>query len=174
MQPTYRFIVPAALLLLCACTAAQPSVQPSNTAASSSSLAEPRASSGQTAYVDSVCDGEVPADWHTRSAADQAVWNKEGTVTPPTTITAKYIVENLDMAPLYKPALVSIADAGTVLLGRSEDPGAEDANRNQVDFLRISAAEMKLLRDSKDISQSWRWETVVVGGMNVDVLRKNI
>ena len=91
-------------------------------------------------YVAGICGSEIPATWHVRSANDQALWNREGNDSPPSVLTADMIFQKLqagDAVP-FKPAVFSMAESDIPLTGHSEDPGAEDANRNEIDVLHIT------------------------------------
>jgi len=98
-------------------------------------------------YVKGICNADIPSTWHVRAAADQAAWNRQGNFAPNGTLTADYIFDTLKSgySTLIKPAFYSLAESGTLLLGYSDDPGAEDANRYEIDVLRLSPEEFDRL-----------------------------
>jgi hypothetical protein len=173
-------ILPAVFLtvLLVACDTTAPS-QPVETP-----LAATEASSSVSSvadeplppvtYVSGVCGSEIPSTWHTRSAADQAVWNREGNIPPSAMLTADAIVESfIDRdAPLFKPAVFSMADVDTGLFGHTDDPGSEDPNRNEIDILRLSAGELTKLMDMLEVApEEYAWDALYVGGHEVRLLK---
>ncbi len=101
------------------------------------------------AVTPNLCGVDIPPSWHIRSTTDQMAWNREGNVTPPAQLTAEDVFQSLqsgDVVP-FKPAIFSLADSETALPGHSEDPGAEDANRQEIDVLQMSGAEVQSLRE---------------------------
>lgn len=116
-------------------------------ASSASSQEEEEIAAVPVTYVKGICNADVPSTWHVRSAADQAVWNTEGNFASNGTLTADYIFDTLKSgySTLIKPAFYSLAESGTLLLGHSDDPGAEDANRYEIDVLRLPSEEFDRL-----------------------------
>lgn len=176
-----RVLAPVALFALTSCATA-PATQGSN-ATSSSALQSSGFSSTATSsaqrvtLVRGVCGGDVPSTWHVRSAADQAIWNREGNITPPSILTADLIFEALykgDAVP-FKPAIFSMASADTVLAGHAEDPGAEDANREEIDVLHITGKDVNALlarvRALQTPLNSYYATTSVIGDREALVLR---
>jgi hypothetical protein len=132
------------------------------------------------AYVPAVCGSKWPSTWHVRSSQDQAIWNTTGNGTVPAELTAQNFFQSLAstnigttaLYPRFKPALLSVAASGTMLLGHSEDPGAEDSNRLELDVLRMNATEMRALLDRLQTPPSnFAWTTAQVGGVFVPALR---
>jgi hypothetical protein len=125
-------------------------------------------------YVDGICGSKIPSTWHVRSQDNQTVWNREGNIEPPTVLTADAIIQRLVEwdTPLFKPALYSMADADTALRGHSEDPGAEDANRNEIDILQLSTVEFKNLTTLLNAPPAqYTWDKIVTPTHELSVLR---
>lgn len=114
---------------------------------SSASSEEEEIAMAPVTYVKGICNADIPSTWHARSAEDQAIWNTEGVVAPNGVLTADYIFMRLKegITTTFKPAFYSLAESGTLLPGHSEDPGAEDSNRLEIDFLRLPQDELQKL-----------------------------
>lgn len=120
-------------------------------------------------YVRGICDGEIPSDWQVRPEGDQRKWNRA--FDDPAELTAEKFYERLVSSPVFRPAVHSMADADTYL-GITDDPGAEDANRNEVDILVMSRAEMeKLLPMIVLPPEEYSWGAITVDGVQAQVLR---
>lgn len=129
-------------------------------------------------FVPGICGSQVPSTWHARSDDDQAKWNQEGKIQPPTTLSAEdfFVLYAQDEPPVFlppfKPALYSMAAADTALLGRAEDPGAEDSNRLELDILALPSTEMSELLDATKIApDGYGWKAIEVDGHQLKVLR---
>jgi len=120
---------------------------PAISVSSASSQEEEEIAAVPVTYVKGICNADIPSTWHVRAAADQAAWNRQGNFAPNGTLTADYIFDTLKSgySTLIKPAFYSLAESGTLLLGHSDDPGAEDANRYEIDVLRLSPEEFDRL-----------------------------
>lgn len=116
-------------------------------ASSSVSSDEEEIAAVPVTYVKGICNADVPSTWHVRSAAEQAIWNTEGFFAPGGVLTADFVFGQLrgGLSTKFKPAVFSMAESGTLLPGHSDDPGAEDSNRLEIDVLRLTDAEYQKL-----------------------------
>lgn len=125
-------------------------------------------------YKRSVCNGNVPTNWQERSRADQDQWNAQGDFSE---VNVESIVNRLveHSMPAFRPSVFSIADADTELHGATEDPGAEDVNRKELDFLKVTHSNFDAIIQRLNTINLEAYDaekvTTNIGGMDVVEIR---